>query len=93
MNRMNFCFNFVLVAKNYPNCVPLWNARHSQAMQEKVLQKNHANVSSLLTPDFCLCPAITFCCSKDWDPLPAESRDRNIIFFEERERPASMFAR
>jgi hypothetical protein len=35
-------------------------------MQEKVLKKTTPMFFLVLTPDIVPCPAITFCCSKDW---------------------------
>jgi hypothetical protein len=77
------CFGWKV---DYPNYVPLWNALHSQAMQEKVLKKTTTPMFLfLLTLDCCLCPAITFCCStRTGIHFQPRAGDRNIICFEER---------
>jgi hypothetical protein len=86
------CFDW---EKNYPNYVPLWNARHSQAMQEKVLKKTTPMFFFVLTPDIVPCPAITFCCSKDWRKLPISRAGIETLFASKKENNQlqSIFAR
>jgi hypothetical protein len=91
MGDLSACFNIVLIGKTIILITSLSGMLvHSQAMQEKVLKKTTPMFFFVLTPDIVPCPAITFCCSKDWRKPYQSSRDRNIICFEEREQPASI---